>query len=163
MSAYVVDTNVPISANGRDTHADVVCQLQCIEALEDICGRRVVVLDGEGRIYEEYLQHLNFSGVPGVGDKFFKHVVDHMWGDGHRVRQVPITSCRDGRRGFEELPENDLDPSDRKFVAAAVVGHATILNATDSDWREQEALTERLGVRVRQLCPQHASRQPTGG
>ena len=47
---------------------------------------------------------------------------------------------------------------DRKFLAVAVVADAEILNATDSDWSEQEALTRELGVRVRQLCPQHASK-----
>ena len=53
---------------------------------------------------------------------------------------------------------NSLDRSDRKFLAAAVVGHAAIVNATDSDWSQQEELIERLGVTVRQLCPQHASK-----
>ena len=80
-----------------------------------------------------------------------------MYG-GKRVRQVSITPCNDGRRSFAELLENGLDPSDRKFLAVAVVAQAEILNATDSDWSEQEALTSDLGVSVRQLCPQHASK-----
>ena len=162
MSAYVVDTNVAIAANGRNTHADEKCQLRCIEVLEEICNRRVVVVDDEGRIFGEYCGRLSFSGVPGVGDKFFKHVFDHMYGEG-RVRRVSITSCSDHKRGFKELPENDLDPSDRKFLAAALVGCATILNATDSDWSEQDALTEHLEVAVCQLCSQYASRQTAGG
>ena len=29
-------------------------------------------------------------------------------------------------------------------------------NATDSGWGEQEALIERVGVRLDQLCPKHA-------
>ena len=162
MSAYVVDTNVAIVANGKNTHADEKCQLRCIEVLEDICARRVVVVDNGGRIFDEYCgRRLSFSGVPGVGDKFFKHVFDHMY-DGRRVQRVSITSCSDHKRGFKELPENDLDPSDRKFLAAALVGCATILNATDSDWSEQDALTERLEVAVCQLCPQYASRQTAG-
>ena len=32
---------------------------------------------------------------------------------------VAITPCSDDRLGFKELPENDLDKSDRKFLAAA--------------------------------------------
>lgn len=151
MSAYVVDTNVPIAANGRDTPADDECQLRCIEMLEDICDQRIIVLDDRDYIFGEYRAHLSFSGVPGVGDKFFKHIVNHMYG-GARVCLVSITSSDDERRGFEELPRNDLDPSDRKFLAAAVVGRAVILNATDSDWSEQAALTERLGVPVEHLC-----------
>lgn len=162
MNACVVDTNVAIAANGRRTHADTECQLRCIEELEDICAERVVVLDDGGRIFDEYRAHLKFAGVPGVGDKFFKHVHDHMYG-ARRVRLVSITPFRDERRGFEELPENDFDPSDRKFLAAAVVGRAIILNATDSDWSEREELTGSLGVTVRQLCPQHASKQTADG
>lgn len=162
MNACVVDTNVAIAANGRNTHADKECRLRCIEELEDVCAQRVVVLDDEGRIFDEYRARLNFAGVPGVGDKFFKHVYDHMYG-GRRVRLVSITLSRDERRGFEELPENDFDPSDRKFLAAAVKGRAIILNATDSDWSEREELMGSLGVAVRQLCPQHASKQTADG
>ena len=80
MSSYVVDTNVAIVANIRNTHADEECRLQCIEELEAICStERVVVLD-EGRLIfdEEYKKYLNFAGEPGGGDKFFKHVHDHM-------------------------------------------------------------------------------------
>ena len=63
----------------------------------------------------------------------FKHVFDHGY-DKSRVRRVSITPSSDDRRGFEELPENDLDKSDRKFLATALVAGAAILNATDSDW-----------------------------
>ena len=163
MRSYVVDTNVAIAANGRRTHAGDGCQLRCIEELEDTCAERVVILDDGGLIFDEYRAHLNFAGEPGVGDKFFKHVYDHMFG-GRRVQLVRITPSRDKkRRGFDELPENDFDPSDRKFLAAAVVGCATILNATDSDWSQQKKLTDSLGVAVRQLCPQHASKQTADG
>ena len=34
MTAFVVDTNVAIAANGRETHADHLCQLACMEKLE---------------------------------------------------------------------------------------------------------------------------------
>ena len=153
-----MDTNVAIAANGRNTHADAPCQLRCIEELEEIRTQRVVVVDDGRLIFDEYRARLEFAGAPGVGDKFFKHVVNHLW-DENRVRRVPITLCRDDRRGFEELPVNTLDRSDRKFLAAAVVGSAAVVNATDSDWSQQQQLTERLGVAVRQLCPQHASKQ----
>ena len=155
MNAYVVDTNVAIAANGRNTHADYACRFDCIETLEAICREAVVVLDDGDLIFEEYRSRLSFRGAPGTGDKFLKHVHDRMYG-GSRVKRVPITPCSDALRGFEELPENDFDPSDRKFLAVAVVAQAEILNATDSDWSEQEALTSDLAVRVRQLCPQHA-------
>ena len=65
------------------------------------------------------------------------------------------TLSDDENRSFEELPENTFDPSDRKFLAVAVIASAVILNATDSDYGEQGALMNDLGVRVEQLCPQH--------
>lgn len=102
-------------------------------------------------------RHLNFSGMPGVGDRFFKHVFDYQY-RGDRVRRVAITPSADDGRGFEELPENRLDRADRKFLAVAVVANAVILNATDSDWDEHKALTEALGVQVDQLCPRYASK-----
>ena len=154
MTPYVVDTNVAIAANGRNTHPDPKCQLACVKKLLDVCSRQVVVLDDRNLIFDEYKRHLNFKGAPGVGDMFFKHVYNHLYSE-TRVRRVRITLCDDDRRGFEELPENSLDKSDRKFLATALVASASILNAKDSDWGEQEALTERLGVPVHQLCPQY--------
>ena len=154
MTPYVVDTNVAIVANGRNTDADLECQLACVEKLQDVCSRQVVVLDDRDLIFDEYKGRLSFAGGPGVGDVFFKHVHNHLYSE-TRVRRVRITLCDDDRRGFEELPENGLDRSDRKFLATALVASASILNAKDSDWGEQEALTERLGVQVHQLCPQY--------
>ena len=110
-----------------------------------------------GAILQEYKRHLNFSGRPGVGDVFFKHVFNYQYRS-DRVRRVAITPSVDDRRGFEELPENGLDRSDRKFLAVAFVASAVLLNATDSDWVEHKALTERLGVDVEQLCPRYASK-----
>lgn len=160
MTDFVVDTNVAIAANGRDTHADENCRLTCIETLETICSEATVILDDANLIFNEYRENLSFAGAPGVGDAFFKHVFSHMYG-GTRVRQVAITVSNDVHRGFEELPNNEFDPSDRKFLAVAVVAQATILNATDSDWSEQESLMCDLRVSVRQLCPQHASKLAT--
>ena len=157
MKANVVDTNVAIVANGRDTHADNACQLACVDALGSTATQKVAIDDG-GLILDEYRKHLNYSGRPGVGDKFFKHVFDNQHQPA-RVRRVAISRVEDDRRGFSELPPNKLDPSDRKFLAVAVAGNAVILNATDSDWDEQARLVEGLEVEVQQLCPQHSAKR----
>ena len=73
------------------------------------------------------------------------------------MRRVKVTPNYE--RGFEELPDNAFDPSDRKFLAVARAAEAVVLNAVDSDWGEQAALMDELGVKVCQLCPQHASKQ----
>ena len=155
MTSFVVDTNVAIAANGRGTHADIRCQLDCVQRLKSlVAGERVAIDDGN-LILDEYKNHLNFSGGPGVGDVFFKHVFNNQY-QGERVRRVAVTPAEDDQRGFEELPENTFDRSDRKFLAVAVAAGAVVLNATDSDWGEQAALMDTLGVEVNQLCPQHA-------
>ena len=146
-----MDTNVPVVANGRDTHADESCQISCIAAILEIQLRRTVVLDDRDEVFSEYERYLDYSGEPGVGDEFFRYLYDHRY-TGSRVRLVPITRSDDDGRGFEELPRNSLDPSDRKFLALAVTAAAPILNATDSDWEEQRALLDRLSVVVEQLC-----------
>ena len=155
--AFVVDTNVAVVANGRRTHADLQCQAFCVEKLKSVVADEVVAIDDEGAILQEYKSRLNFSGRPSVGDMFFKHVFNYQYRS-DRVRRIAITPSADERRGFQELPENSLDRSDRKFLAVAFVASAVILNATDSDWVEQNALTEALGVEVVQLCPQYASK-----
>ena len=155
MTTFVVDTNVAIAANGRGTHADIRCRLICVQRLESLVAGETVAIDDGNRILGEYKSHLNFSGGPGVGDAFFKHVFNNQYQDEH-VRRVTVTPSQDDRRGFEELPSNTFDPSDRKFLAVAVAAGAVVLNATDSDWGEQAALMDALGVEVNQLCPQHA-------
>ena len=155
MMTFVVDTNVAIVANGCDgceTHADIRCQLTCVQRLKSLVARETVAIDAGNLILAEYKKRLNFSGRPGVGDVFFKHVFDNQY-QGERVRRVTVTPSQDDRRGFEELPDNAFDRKDRKFLAVAVVAEAVVLNATDSDWGEQAALMNTLGVEVDQLCP----------
>lgn len=160
MTTFVVDTNVVVVANRRESDADPQCQLACIDCLDALVAHDVVAIDDQGRIVNEYAKHANWEGGPGVGDVFFKHVVDNQYMNG-RVRRVPVTPSEDEGRGFEELPPNSFDPSDRKFLAVAVVEKATVLNATDSDWDEHADLMASLAVGVHQLCPQHATKQTT--
>ena len=152
MTSYVVDTNVAIAANARDTHADLACQKACVSSLSSLVKREVVAIDDEHLIIDEYRRHLHHSGMPGVGDMFFKHVFNNQY-QPTRIHRVKISRVEDDERGFEELPPNAFDRSDRKFLAVAVVANATVVNATDSDWNESAALMSSLGVQVRQLCP----------
>lgn len=154
----VVDTNVAVAANGRDTHASLACQYECTVFLEELVSpekRTHIVLDEEGLIFDEYSGHLRYKGAPGVGDIFFKYLHDHMY-LGKKIRLVPITPIADEARGFNELPSNSVDKGDRKFLAAAVAAGAKIVNAVDTDWHEQIAFVAGLGVNVHQLCPDQA-------
>ena len=158
MRVFVVDTNVLIAANGRRTHADLQCQLACVRRLKSLINHKqeAVAIDDKDRILDEYRRHMKFGGGP-MGDEFFMHVHNNLHNDS-QVLVVPVTPSENDSRGFEELPDNTFDRSDRKFLAVAVVAKAAVLNATDSDWGEQAILMNDLGIEVDQLCPQHASK-----
>ena len=155
-NVVVVDANVAIAANGRDTHADLRCRRACIRRLRSVISGERVGLDEMGLIFAEYKTHLHYSGEPGAGDVFFKHLHNHQY---HRdyVCRIAITPDREDR-GFAELPSNRLDRSDRKFLAVAKKAHASILNALDSDWEENAGLLSDLGVALEQICPKYASK-----
>ena len=163
MTAFVVDTNVAVVANrGPEVTADLSCQLKCVERLQHLIELGTVAIDETGLVLEEYAKRLGWSGGPGVGSAFFKYIhnYQHL---GERVRRVAVTQSDDDRKGFEELPENTFDRADRMFLAVAVVANAVVLNATDSDWCEHEALMYQLEVEVHQLCPEYLERKRGGG
>ncbi len=150
MANFVIDTNVGICANGRGTHASLRCQLACIDFLET-CRTLPIALDNQNLIMSEYEKHFYHKGEPGIGDAFFKYLYNNQYA-GDKIQLVKITPIDDEKRGFAELPENKIDPSDRKFLATAVVAKADIVNATDSDWSEQKQFLEELSIKIKQLC-----------
>jgi hypothetical protein len=160
MPTFVVDTNVPMGANGK-SHADPACVIACIDVLSAIVADGVVVLDDAMRILTEYMDHLSLSGEPGVGDEFMKWVWT-VQADETRCERVPLTSnYENGMENFAEFPDDpglaDFDPSDRKFVAVASASlrAPTVLNALDTDWAESHDALVRNGLTIRFLCPQH--------
>lgn len=161
MSSFVVDTNVPIVANGRDTHADPSCIIACIDALAAIYSDGIIVIDDGMWILNEYMRYLSMGGEPGPGDVFMKWVWS-VQADESQCERVSLTPRQDGgAEDFMEFPNDpeleEFDRSDRKFVAAALSSNKapTVLNAVDSDWAEHHAALRNNGLSVRFLCPQH--------
>ncbi len=154
----VVDTNVLVAANGRDTHVDEGCQESCVEELKRLAREEVVCVDDKGLIMGEYGKRIAHAGQAGPGTIFYKHVWQKM-GDSNRVRLIPVRPRDDEGRDFTDpiLPPNNLK-KDAKFLAVALKADAVIVNASDSDWNEHRELTDQLDVDVRQLCPEHATR-----
>jgi hypothetical protein len=158
LSAFVVDTNVAIVASRRAPQAALACVLACVDALEQIKSKDIVVLDDEHRILNEYRVNLSLSGQPGVGDAFFKWVWQNQ-GNVERCERVAIHPCQTSREDYREFPADpalhDFDPSDRKFVAVALGSKNSpeVLNAVDPDWWEHRSALKRCGVRIRFLCP----------
>ena len=154
----VVDTNVLVVANGRDTHVEDSCQLRCVEELARLLREEVVCVDDKWLIMREYEKRTRQKGQARPGTVFYKDVCRKM-GDSKSVCLIPVDPRDAEGRDFADpvLPPNNLK-KDAKFLAVAVKARAAIVNAADSDWAEHRELTERLRVDVRQLCPQHATR-----
>lgn len=158
----VVDTNVPLVANGKAEQADLACEVACVRKLIQIRSERRILLDDKQLIIEEYRRNLNHSGQPGVGDVFFKWLYENQANPLH-CRIVPVTCHAD--RVFAEFPEDPrlvkFDKDDRKFVAVALASgiNPQVLNATDTDWwHDRQALAEN-GVNVLFLCPELMERE----
>ena len=149
----VVDTNVLIVANERDdTPADLKCELACIEMLQEAkSGKQTVLLDASNLIMDEYSRHCSHSGKP-TGNAFYKFLHDHQWSQESAISHVSIQETPDEDGGFANLPPNDFDPNDRKFLAVAKAGYGRIVNATDSHWSEHDAFIKSMGVQVLELC-----------
>ncbi len=157
-SRAVVDTNVLVAANGRDTHVDGACRIACVDELDRLCAEEVVCVDDKYLILGEYQRRVADMGPALPGTVFFKTIFKNMHNE-RRIRTVPVEPLDAEGREFSEprLQPNNLK-KDAKFLAVAFKANAAIVNASDSDWEEHRDLTARLGVDVRQLCPQHANR-----
>ena len=129
-----------------------------MDELARLAREDVVCVDDKFLILGEYGRRIGQRGQEKSGTVFYKHVWQKMR-DTNRVRLISVDPIDREGRDFSDpiLPTNNLK-KDAKFLAVAVKAQATIVNATDSDWTEHRELTDRLGVDVRQLCPEHAIR-----
>lgn len=153
MSTKVVDTNVAVVANGRDTHASPACQLETIQFLRRLVDSGRVVVDDNGGIFAEYDRRLRPEGQPGVGDLFYRHVLDNR-GNAQRVRWVDVRQPRGDalRRAFEAGGLAAFDRSDRIFALCSAVSRAPLATATDSDWPQHEAGLRHCGIKIEYVC-----------
>jgi hypothetical protein len=165
MSAFVVDTNVPVVANGRAAQAGPRCVLACVAALQEVHDSGVVVLDEGMRVLQEYMDNLSMSGQPGVGDFFMKWVWETQ-AVPERCERITITPREQDSEDFEEFPRDPelagFDRKDRKFVALALASprRPIVLNAVDSDWWAFGAALARHGVNINNLCPDQLEATP---
>ncbi len=158
-TAFVVDVNVAIVANGRAEQADGACVSACLDVLEEIYKSGIVVLDDGMRILTKYMDHLSMAGQPGAGDFFMKWVWENQ-AVVSRCERVHL-ECKNGDSdNFVLFPQDldlcDFDKSDRKYVAAALASRRNpeVLNAVDTDWWKHKDALARNGIKCRFLCPQ---------
>jgi hypothetical protein len=150
----IVDTNVAVVANGRETDESLKCQLNCVTALETVILKGIIFIDDQDLIIEEYNKNLRPSGEPGTGDVFFKYILNNKYDDSKCV----IVSITPEQDSFEEFPKDaefkGFDKDDHKFVAVAVSAkkEPTILNASDSDWSNYKKTFDKHGIKIKELC-----------
>ncbi|UWQ50648.1 PIN domain-containing protein [Leisingera caerulea] len=151
MPRYVIDTNVPIVANGEDEAITHDCRKAAVTLLMKAIEKGKVFLDSEGAIQDEYRRYLNPKGQPGVGDRFFLEVINSH---PNKVARVDLQKRADGE--YLDLPQaiidSGFDPSDRKFAAVAKKSGAKVYNAVDSDWVERRTVIEANGIEIVFLC-----------
>jgi hypothetical protein len=158
MSAYVVDTNVAVVANGRAPQAGPGCVRACVNALRE-ARNALIVLDDGMRILHEYMQNLSLAGQPGAGDYFLKWVFENQ-AVPERCERVPLTLRSHDSDDFNEFPIDvalqNFDRSDRKFVAVAhaSANRPAVLNAVDSDWWTFRDALGLHGIQVVFVCPE---------
>lgn len=112
-----------------------------------------VVIDDGGVILAEYDRNLHPQGQPGVGDLFYRHIIDNQ-GNISRVRAVNVGQPRGDalRAAFDSGTLARFDPADRPFALCSAVGRAPIATAIDSDWVEHEVGLIACGVRIDYVC-----------
>lgn len=154
----VVDTNVPLVANGQADQASEDCVEACIDRLMQITeGDVKLVLDDQRRIIEEYRNKLNPGSFPGVGDAFLKWV-EINWANLQRCDLVSITPIEGSEEDFREFPTDaaldGFDPDDRKFIAVALAHSEKppILQAVDSEWWNFREALRQNGVTIDFIC-----------
>jgi len=159
MIRYVVDTNVPVVANGRIDSASIDCRLAAIEFLRELCVSGITILDMAGEIMEEYFGRLHPSGQPGVGDNFLRMILNNT---PKRVERITLRKSRTTGE-FEDFPSDSalagFDRSDRKFAAAARKSGAPVANAVDSDWLDHKQALRANGISVDFICGCDAARR----
>ena len=86
----VIDTNVPLTANGGE---DPKCRLACVGALAALMRSGRLVIDDKFLILNEYKRKLSPSGQPGVGDRFLKWALTNQ-SNPERCERVELTPSR---------------------------------------------------------------------
>jgi hypothetical protein len=153
----IIDTNVPLVANGKAEQASPECVNECTKRLNVLIQTGKLVLDSNWLIIKEYRNKLQSTGQPGVGDKFLKWVLTN-YKNNSRCEMVNITEKNNDGCDFEEFPDDsrleNFDPDDRKFVAVSIAhaGNPPVLQAVDTQWWRYRDILAEYNVKTEFLC-----------
>lgn len=118
----VVDTNVPVTANGAHEDASVDCVAACGRALQQVMDGGHLFVDSVGSIAAEYRNNLAAFRDVRPGNVFLKWFLTNEWNPA-RVTHVTVSPREGHPQEFLELPAPPdgihYDPSDRIFLAVS--------------------------------------------
>lgn len=155
MSEAVVDTNVWVYADRITADGAGIPAIEgdCIESCylwltEFVDGSDQLVVDYSNRIIGEYRQNIVAGGVA-------EQLLNQL--EIIALERIIYVDIDFDRNHHAELPFALGDPSDRKFVAAAIAREpfAPIYNATDTDWSKEREALSRYGLTINELCPDY--------
>ena len=153
----VVDTNVPVVANGKSDQASPECVSACVRQIRKLTISGKLILDDQWLIIREYTAQLQSHGQPGVGDAFLKWVLSN-WQNPKHCELVHITPKNSTKTDFAEFPSDlsldGFDPADKKFVAVAAKHeeHPPIWQAVDAKWWNFRNELSDAGIAIEFLC-----------
>ncbi len=153
----VVDTNVPVVANGKSEQASPKCVKNCAVRLRDLTRKDKLVLDDSWLILKEYMANLISSGQPGSGDAFLKWVLSN-YSNPKFCELVQITPKDSAEMDFEEFPSDsaleNFHSTDKKFIAVALAhpDKPPILQAVDTEWWKMREALGVAGITIDFLC-----------
>jgi hypothetical protein len=150
VGACIVDTNVPIVANGDNQETSYECRFHTVDFLESLMNSGTLIVDVEGLVEQEYYNNLRI-GYPGVGNRFLQHFFS---AHSHRVSRIELGP--ETKSGYECLEFKgslkNFDKSDRKFAALSVVTGRPVYVSVDSDWVISKDDLRKSGVKFTCLC-----------
>ncbi len=153
---FIVDTNVPIVANGSGEHSKE-CASTCAKLIGEIMNEHSIVLDDRWLIMDEYKSNLRTHNGNEISDIFLKWTLTNRENSDRCVR-VNINLRSNDECDIVEFPSTSglesFDREDRKFVAIAVAHdeHPPVLEAADSKWWDFQNELKACGVSVVFLC-----------
>jgi hypothetical protein len=155
MAEYIIDTNVPIIAQGDSDYTED-CQERCAHFMESIkYETHIVVIDSDYDLLVEYEKNATRYKQDSYLREFVKWLHRHK-DNSSKVKKVNIS--QDSEKGYIEVPQNlhalNFDWSDRKFIAVAIANDkiAPIIEAGDSKWIGWESALNNEGISVDFLC-----------
>jgi hypothetical protein len=151
---YIVDTNIFIAANGKADQLTEKDVNKCKLFVSSLFSDTIISLDLQGEIFSEYFDHMNWSGLPGIGDVFVKS----LWDRQHDKTVCEMVDIKKNKNGiYKQLQNKDellqFDPNDLKFIAVYLGSNYSVVicNACDSDWENNKSLLSKYKINVYEI------------